>query len=107
MKREKLVRLAAVIVALLVTVLSIAFGLRHFGYIIATALSGALIWGVLFFLDERKRRAGLIAGVLVAAVVQQVAYQACKAELPGFWWSLAQFAAVQFLVAYGIGRTAP
>jgi hypothetical protein len=107
MKNQKLIRVAEVIVALLVTVLSIAFGLRHFGYIIAATLSGALIWGVVFFLNERKRRAGLIAGVLVALVVQQVAYHAWRAELPGFWWPLALFGALQFLVAYGIGRTAP
>ena len=107
MKNQKLIRLAVVIVALLVTVLSIAFGLRHFGYILVATLSGAFIWCVVFFLDERKRRAGLIVGALVALVVQQLAYHAWKAELPGFWWPLAQFGALQFLVAYGIGRTAP
>jgi hypothetical protein len=36
-----------------------------------------------------------------------VAYQVWKAELPGFWRPLAQFEALQFLVAYGIERTAP
>jgi hypothetical protein len=107
MKSEELIRLAVVIAALHVAVLSIVFGLRHVGYILAATLSATFIWGVVFFLNERKRRAGFIAGVVVGLVVQQVAYQVWKAELPGFWWPLAQFGALQFLVAYGIGRTAP
>jgi Na+/proline symporter len=107
MKRETLVRPALVIVALLVTALSIMLGPRHIGYILAAVLSATLIWGVVSFLNEQKRRAGMIAGVIAGLVVQQVAYQVWKAELPGFWWPLAQFGALQFLVGYGIGRSAP
>ena len=107
MKSESIFRLAAVIAALHVAVLSMVFGLRHMGYILAATLSATLIWGVVFSLNERKRRAGLIAGVVVGLVVQQVVYQVWRAELPGFWWPLAQFGALQFLVACGIERTAP
>jgi len=107
MKTEKVVCLAGVIVALLVAVLSFAFGLRHIGYILVAALSATLTWGVVFFLNERKRRAGFIVGVVVGLVVQIAAYQVWKAELPGFWWPLAQFGALQFLIAYGMGRSAP
>lgn len=96
----------AVVVALHVTVLSIAFGLRHIGYILAATLSAPFVWGVVFFLKGQKRRAGLIAGVLVSLAIQQVAYQAWKTEFPGFWWPLAQFGALHVVVAYGIGRTA-
>jgi hypothetical protein len=106
MKNESLFRLMAVIAALHVAVLSVAFGLRHIGYVLATTLSATLIWGVVFFLIEQKRRAGIIGGVVAGLAVQQVAYQVWKGELPGFWWPLAQFAALQFLLAYGIGRTA-
>ena len=106
MKREELVRPALVIAALLLTAFSILHGPRHLGYIVATVLSGTLIWGVVSFLSEQKRRAGTVAGVVVALAVQQVAYQVWKSELPGFWWPLAQFGALQFLVAYGIGKSA-
>jgi hypothetical protein len=105
MKNESLFRLMAIIAALHVGVLSVAFGLRHIGYILAATLSATLIWGVVFLLKERLRRARIIGAVVAGLVVQQVAYQVWKAELPGFWWSLAQFVALQFLVAYGIGRT--
>ena len=107
MKSESLFRLVTVVAALHVAVLSIVFGLRHIGYILAATLSATLIWGGVRFLNQRKRRAGFIAGAIVGLVVQQVAYQVWKAELPGFWSPLAQFVALQFLVAYGIGRTVP
>jgi hypothetical protein len=97
---------AFVILALHVVVLSVGFGQRHFGYLVAATLSAAFVWSVVLFLNERKRRAGIIAGVIVGLVVQQLVYHHWKAELPGFWLPLAQFGAVQFLVAYGLGRTA-
>ena len=107
MKSEQLVRLAAVIAALHVAVLSFLFGPRHIGYILVAVFSAILIWGVVFFLSERKRRAGFIAGAILGLVIQVMAYRLLKAELPGFWWPLAQFGALQFLVAYGIGKAGP
>jgi len=107
MNSPSLFRLLACIAALHVAALSFAFGPRHIGYILAATLSATLIWGVVFLLNRRKRRAGIIAGVVVGLAVQQVAYQVWKAELPGFWWPLAQFGTLQFLVACGIGKTAP
>jgi len=107
MKGNRIAGLGAVIAALHVAVLSVVFGPRHVGYILVAGLSATLIWGVVFFLNERKRRAGFIVGAVVGLGVQVVAHQILKAGLPGFWWPLAQFAALQFLVAYGIGRTAP
>ena len=107
MKSESLFRLVAVIVALHVAVLSMVFGMRHVGYISVAAFSATLIWGRVFFLNERKRRAGLVAAVFGGLAVQQLVYQSWKAELPGFWLPLAQFGALQFIVAYGIRRTSP
>jgi hypothetical protein len=107
MKSESLFRLMAVIAALHVAVFSYFFGLRNSGYILAATLSATLIWAMVFLLSERKRRRSAIVGVVVGLIFQQVAYQAWKTELPGFWWSLAQFGALQFLIAYGIGRTVP
>lgn len=94
------------IAALHMAVLSFAFGPRHLGYILTAILSGTLILGGIFLLSGRKRRAGFIAGLVVWLAIQQVAYQIWKDELPGYWWALAQFAALQSLIAVGIGRNA-
>lgn len=106
MQPESLGRVAFVIAALHVLVLSIFFGPRHIGYMLAAALSATLIWGAVFVLNRQKRWAGVIAGVMAGLVVQQVVYQVWRAELPGFGWPLAQFGALQFLVGYVIGKCA-
>ena len=107
MKSESLFRLMAVIAALHVAVFSFFFGLRHRGYILTATLSATLIWAVVFLLSERKRRRSAIVGMVVGLIFQQVAYQVWKTELPGCWWSLAQFGALQFLIAYGIRKIVP
>ena len=66
-----------------------------------------MIWGGVFVLNERKRQAGVVAGIVAGLAVQQVAYQVWKGQLGGFWWPLAQFGALQSLVAWGIWRLAP
>jgi hypothetical protein len=76
------------------------------GYLLSAALSATLIWGVVYVLSERRRRAGLIAGVVIGLAMQQVAYWVWKMQLPGFWWPLAQFGALQFLVVYVLIHTA-
>jgi hypothetical protein len=107
MKRQSLFRLVAVIGALHVAGLSFLFGPRHIDYTLTATLSATLIWGVVFVLNEAKRRVGFIVGVVLALIVQVVGHQIWKAELPGFWWALAQFGALQFLIACALGRTAP
>jgi hypothetical protein len=106
MKSESILRFTAVTTALHVVVLSVVFGSRHLGYLLAAILSATLIWGAVFFLNMWRRRAALIAGVALGAAVQQAAYQVWKMELPGCWWPLAQFGALHFLVACSLGRTA-
>jgi hypothetical protein len=107
MKRERLFCLVGVVAALHVAVLSMVFGLRHAGYMLAATLSATVIWGTVLLLKEGKCRATFIGGVLLGLTVQQVVYQVWKADLPGFWWPLGQFAALYFLVAWLIGRAAP
>ncbi len=107
MKNKSLFLLIAVIAAIHAAVFSFLFGSRHCGYILTATLSATLIWAVVFFLSQRKRRWGIMIGVVAGLIVQHVAYQFWESELPGFWWPLAQFGALQFLVACGIGRTAP
>jgi hypothetical protein len=107
MKSESIIRLAAVIAALHVAVLSYAFGPRHIGYSFGACLSALVVWGVVFLWNEQKRRRAMIVGAVLGLIVQQVIYQVWKTEIPGFWWPLAQFAALQFLIAFGLGRAAP
>jgi len=92
------------VVALHVAVLSTVFGPRHVGYMLSATLSGTLIWGGVFQLDDRRLKAGSVVGAVLALAVQQVAFQVCKGQLAGFWWPLAQFGALQFLCAYGLRR---
>lgn len=107
MRSENPFGLVAVIVALHVVLLSMLFGPRHTGYIVTATLSATLIWGGVYVLNKQKRQAGAAASIIAGLAVQQVAYQVWKGQLGGFWWPLAQFGALQSMVAWGIWRLAP
>ena len=107
MKSGRVTGLFVVIAALHVAGLSYAFGLRHISYLLAASLSALVVWGVVFLVNEAKRGRAMIVGVVLGLIVQQVVYQVWKTELPGFWWPLAQFAALQFLIAFGLSSFAP
>ena len=107
MKGGRVTGLVVVIAALHVAVLSYAFGPRLISYILAASLSALVVWGVVFIVNEARRRRAMIVGVVLGLIVQQVVYQIWKTELPGYWWPLAQFAALQFLIAFGLSRFAP
>jgi hypothetical protein len=100
MRGSPVTGIVALVAALHVAVLSLVFGPRHVGYMLSAALSAILIWCVVYVLSERRRPASLIAGVVIGLALQQVAYRVWKTQLPGFWWPLAQFGALQFLVVY-------
>jgi hypothetical protein len=104
MNRENLGRLITIIGSLHLALFAFAFGSRHGGYILAAIMSGALTWGLYVLLDARNILGGAIISVVLGLIAQQVAYQYWKVELPGFWWPLAQFGALQFLIAYGISQ---
>lgn len=105
MKCDWMASLVAAVAALHVALLSLFFGLRHQSYMLTATFSATLIWGGVFYLSERRRGPGILVGVVLGAVVQQVAYEVWRAQLPGFWWPAAQFAALQVLIAFGISRT--
>ncbi len=107
MKQSCITGIVLLVAALHVAVVSLVFGPRHVGYMVSAALSATLIWGGVFVLNGWKRPAGAVAGVVVGLAVQQVAYQVWKEQLGGFWWPVAQFGALQSLVAWGIWRLAP
>ena len=107
MKGERIAGLVVVIAVLHVAVLSFVFGPRHIGYLLVACVSAVAVWGVVFLWNEPKRRRAMIVGVVLGLIVQQVIHQVWKTEVPGFWWPLAQFAALQFLIAFGLGKAAP
>ncbi len=100
---EGLWRLVAMIGALHVAVLSLALGPRCVPYLVAAYLSAVVVWGGVA-MSAGKRRVAVMVGVGVTVAVQQAAYQAWKAELADFWWAVAQFLAVQWLVGMGVQR---
>jgi len=102
---ENFIHVMAVIAALHVVVFNVLFGPGHLAYILVATSSATLLWATVFYLDEQKRRKGTIAAILVGLIVQQVAYQFWKSELINFWWALAQFWALHFFIAYGLGKT--
>ena len=106
MKTNTLARTTTVVVSLHLAILSFLFGERHIAYILVTTASATVIWGVVFFLDRRRRKPAIALGVLLAALIQQLAYSVWKPELGGFWWPLTQSASLQFLIACWIGSAA-
>ncbi len=97
MKGKRVAGIVSLIAALHVAALSLVFGPRHIGYILVTCLSAVAVWGAVFLFNHQKRRRAMIVGVVLGLIVQQVICQVWKTEVPGFWWPLAQFAALQFL----------
>lgn len=107
MSGNRVAGIVPLVAALHVAVLSVVLGPQHVGYMVVAALSATLIWGGVCMLNKRKRQAGVVAGIIAGLAVQQVAYQVWKEQLGGFWWPLAQFGALQSLVAWGVWRLAP
>jgi hypothetical protein len=107
MRGRCLAGIVLLVAALHVAVASLILGPRHVGYLVSATLSATWIWGGVFLLHERKRQAGVVVAIVVGLAVQQVAYHAWKAPLGGCWWPLAQFGALQCLVAWSIWRLAP
>ena len=103
-RNERLVRLVAMIAALHLAALSFALGPRCIAYIVAAYLSAVVVWGIVFLTSKQRRQAGWVVGLVVIVIIQQIAYQVWKAELSGFWWPLAQFGALQVLIAITISQ---
>ncbi len=102
-RNEGLLGLVAVIAGLHLAALSFALGPRCIAYVVAAYLSAVVVWGSVL-ISVGKRRLGIIVGVWLSVAVQQAAYQIWKGELGGFWWPLAQFGALQLLIAVGISQ---
>jgi hypothetical protein len=103
-RSERLWRLVAVIAGLHLFAVSIALGPRCIAYIVAAYLSAVAVWDVVSLARKERRRVGWVAGLLVIVVIQQMAYHRMKSALPGVWWPLVQFFAVQLLIGIGVAR---
>jgi hypothetical protein len=82
---------------------SFALGPRCIAYVVAAYLSAVVVWGSVL-MSMGRGRLGFIVGVGLSVAVQQAAYQVWKGELGGFWWPLAQFGALQALIAAGVSQ---
>jgi uncharacterized membrane protein AbrB (regulator of aidB expression) len=104
MDTKSLLRILAVVMGMHLAALSFVFGPRSITYVLAAYLSSVVVWGIVLLVSRQKQPAGWIVGSLVIVIIQQVAYHTMKSGLPGFWWPLAQFFAVQFLIGIGVNR---
>lgn len=95
--------ICALVAALHLAALGFACGPWHWKYLLATAISGVLLWGVLPALLSLRRWTGLLFGAALALAVEQMAFWLWRAKLGGVLWPLAQFASVHFLIGLGFG----
>jgi len=102
-RRQGLLGLVAIVAVLHVAILSFVLGPRCIAYIAAAYLTGVVVWGGVS-LSAGKRRVAVVVGAGLTVAVQQMAYQAWKAELAGSWWPVAQFFALQLLIGVGVHR---
>ncbi|MCI0747160.1 MAG: hypothetical protein L0Y58_17290 [Verrucomicrobia subdivision 3 bacterium] len=98
-------KIASVVVALHVIVLSLFFFKSRVNYFVVTCLSTAIVWSMVFSFSKRKKWVGIVSGSLVQLAIQQVAYHALLSVQAGAWWPLAQFLALQYLVALRLGSS--
>ena len=99
----RVTEMVLVVAALHGFVLSVVLGPRCVAYLAAAYLCAVTVWGTVGMSGQRGR-AGFVVGLGVSVAVQQASYQAWRAELAGFWWPVAQFFAVQWVIGLGTQR---
>ncbi len=102
--RFSLWRVLCFVTVLHLGVMSFVFGPWRLGYVLVGYFSAVLVWGLVFLLGDRWRRAGCIVGILAVAVTQQLACRMMGRGSPGGFWPLAQFFTLHYLVAVAIKR---
>jgi hypothetical protein len=99
------VKIASVVVAIHLIVLGFFFFRPPVNYFGVACLSTVIVWSAVFSLSKGKNWPAIIAGALFQLLVQQVAYHAWLSDQAGVWWPLAQFFALQYVVALRLGTT--
>ena len=94
----KVAKIVSVILALHVIVLGFFFYKPPAYYFLIICLSTVIVWSVVFSFSSGKRRAGIIAGLLLQVAIQQAAFHTWASD-QNVWWPLAQFLALQYVMA--------
>ena len=96
-------KIASVVVAAHLIALAFFFFKPPVNYFVANCLSTVIVWPAAFAFSKRKKWAGIIAASLLQLAIQQVAYHAWVSVQAAVWWPLAQFIALQYVIALRIG----
>jgi hypothetical protein len=91
--------------ALHLLVLSFFVSIPPAKYFFATCMGTVVVWGLVFSLKEQQRKVGIAVGLLLALVIQQLAFQIWRSELAGIWWPLLQFFSLQYVVILSLSRS--
>ena len=105
MRTPKPVRIALLVVALHFFALSFFMWKPPAKYFFATCMASVVVWGTVFSRKEHRRRAGVVVGLGVALVIQQLIFQVWRSEMTGIWWPLAQFLSIQYVVASSVSSS--
>jgi hypothetical protein len=104
MKIKGFTSIVVVVVALHLAAWGFVVGPLRWPYLLSATLSGTLIWGAWSALASRRRRAGLLVGLVVALAAQQIAFRVWRAQFGGVWPPLVQFIALHVLIGLGLDR---
>jgi hypothetical protein len=96
-------KIASVVVALHLIVLGCFFFKTPLKYFVVVCLSTVIVWPAVFAFGKRKKWTAIIAGSLLQITIQQVAYHAWLSNQVAVWWPLAQFLALQYVMALRLG----
>lgn len=98
----KIAKIAGLILALHLIALGFFFYKPPADYFVVICVSTVIVWPAALSLCRRRKWAGLIGGLLVQVVIQQVAYHYWLAGETTIWWPLAQFLGLQYIMALRI-----
>ena len=96
--------IASIVAMLHVAAVSFVVGSWHWKYLLVTVASAGVLWVLVPLLLPVRRRTGLLAGVVVALLVQQAAFWLWRAKLGSIGWPLVQFVSVHFLIGLVFAR---
>jgi len=100
MTRISFTRIASVVIALHLLLLSFFVFRPPAKYFLVTCIGTIVVCGLLFSIKMRKTWVRVVAGLLLPLATQQAVFQFWRCELPGVWWPLVQFLSFQYLVVY-------
>lgn len=94
----KTVRIASIVAALHILVLSFFMSKPPAEYSLFTCVGTVAVWGMVRLVKKEKRMVGIIIGFLIALVIQQTAFYIWGSAQKEFWWPVVQFLSLQLVV---------